>query len=391
MKKENFSKQEQSKQPKLSSEAKQRIEEIDVALEQILAEQMRLKQIYNSRKLGVSDNPLSLEEITKMNQDMLSLNEQKSKLKQEKDVLSEKNVFIRHLAETEAKPLREQYETQKDIYIKVGLLEKLSSGEWGIKAISGQQYVFPTYQEVVAKMNAKTEIMEQKMKQGFVRLQITPFGMKLDDLIAKYKQVILKHHQEGKLFATKKQASDPDEPLKLDENEPVWTWDKYNNADVDETLVYDPKKFTTDNHQGKTKTEILAQRGGFNIILGEDLPNIPRENQGKTIGGRPQIETNQSPDDYLDTLKTNSVYQHESGTTPEEQIIYAILHLEQTNQVIDDFSGNGSTCIQLAGFSPFSGGVPYAYWHRKHFQVNLNRDNSGDCAHDDGARFVVRV
>ncbi|MFH1255509.1 MAG: hypothetical protein V1667_03515, partial [bacterium] len=94
---------------------------------------------------------------------------------------------------------------------------------------------------------------------------------------------------------------------------------------------------------------------------------------------------------YLEMLKTNPQYQNETGMTPEEQIIYAIKHLEQTNQVIDDYSGKGSVSYQLGAFFPASGSVPGASWNRGYRQAYLGRFNPGNSNSGDGVRAWVRV
>ncbi|MBU4299298.1 hypothetical protein KJ636_04610, partial [Patescibacteria group bacterium] len=165
------------------------------------------------------------------------------------------------------KELKEQYENQKEILERVGILEKLSTGEIGIKGIDNKEYAFPEYQEIARRIRENKEILKPKTEQGFNQLLITPFGMKIDDLIKRYKQIILKHHREGKLLATKERPTDPDKPLELDENQPVWVWDKYNNADINGELVYFPKEFSKENHKGKTKQEIIKERGGFSVMF----------------------------------------------------------------------------------------------------------------------------
>ena len=213
----------------------------------------------------------------------------------------------------------------------------------------------------------------------------------------KYQQTILKHHKAGKLLATKEKPTDPDEPLELDETQPVWKWDGYDNADVEGKIVYYPKEFSQ-NHQGKTKKELLKEQGGWNIILIEDLPNIPREGKGKTIGSpstslgaRKQFEANKTPVEYLKTIQTAKQYQNEQGMTPEDQITYAITHLEETNQVIDDYSGKGSVSYQLGAYFATSGDVPDAFWHRDGRLALLGRFVAGYSYSFDGARSVVRV
>lgn len=288
------------------------------------------------------------------------------------------------------KEFQEQYKSQKEILEKIGILEKLSSGEMGIKGIDGKEYVFPKIEKIFKMARENKEVLKTKAEQGFQKLLIVPFGMKLDDLIEKYKQVILRHHKEGKLFAAKKDPKEPDQKLKLDEKQPVYACDKCLNADIKGELVYYPEEFSK-NHQGKTKKEILKERGGFNILLLEDLPNIPREGKGETIGDRKQLEANQTPSEYLNKIQTDQNYQNEQGMTPEDQLAYAITHLEQTNQVIDDYFGNGSISYQLGAYFPASGVVPYAYWDRGSRLACLDWNVPGYRVGFCGVRASVRV
>lgn len=332
-------------------------------------------------------NAQTLEETKKALQRANAL---KIELEQKRDALQEKVWPFENLP---LKELKEQYESQKEILKRVGILEELSTGEIGIKAIDDKEYAFPEYQEIIRRIRENKEVLKTKTKQGFTKLLIVPFGMKLYDLIEKYKQVILKHHEEGKLLATKEKSSDPDEHLKLDLSEPISVEDEYKkDPDISGELVYFPKEFSKENHQGKTKKEILKEKGGFNILLIENLPNIPRQGKGKYIEGRKQLETGQTPNKYLETLKRDPVYQNETGMTLEEYIIYAISHLEQTNQVIDDEFGKGSASFLLGAFSTSSiESVPYTYWNRFTHQTSLTwrSPKHSDCT--DGIRSAVRV
>ena len=123
----------------------------------------------------------------------------------------------------------------------------------------------------------------------------------------------------------------------------------------------------------------------------ENLPNIPRKDNGKEVKSRKQLEAGQSPNQYLETLKTNPIYQNETGMTPEEQIVYAIKHIEQTNQVIDDYSGKGSVSYQLGAFFPADGDVPGAAWSRFTRQVYSGRYTPEFSFSNNGVRGAVRV
>jgi hypothetical protein len=119
-------------------------------------------------------------------------------------------------------------------------------------------------------------------------------------------------------------------------------------------------------------------------------PNIPRAGKGKPIGGRPRIEANKTPKEYLEAIGTGE-YQNESGMTPEEWLMQAITTLEEKNQVIDDWQGKGSIAYNTGAYFPASGRVPYACWGRGIRRAYLDRDDPARGNGGIGARSAVRV
>ncbi|MBI5728721.1 MAG: hypothetical protein HY983_00540 [Candidatus Magasanikbacteria bacterium] len=310
--------------------------------------------------------------------------------------------------------VREQYESQKTIMARLKILEPLADGRLGIKGIDGAEFPLPSYQEVSRRMVEKKEVLGTKVDQGFVKLLLVPFGMPLDKLVTIYRAALQKHFDESKLFYTKKDPYNAEEPLEpiteLNTEGPLWVWNKYNGADADGSLVYYPQKFSATNHGAKTKTELLAGgQPGFTTRLLEDMPNIPRQGQGKTVGSsgheRAQLDTAgtsikgyieqgqtiPNPHEYLKALQTEKQYQHEQGMTPEEQIMYALTHLEETNQVIDDYHGKGSISYQLGAYFPSSEDVPFAYWGRDDRRASLSWFDPGGRVGVCGARSAVGV
>ena len=76
---------------------------------------------------------------------------------------------------------------------------------------------------------------------------------------------------------------------------------------------------------------------------------------------------------------------------PEEQLIYAIQYLEQTNQVMDDWQGKGSISYQVGAYFPASGSVPFAHWGRDRRQAYLD-GSAPEYSHPYiGVRGAVRV
>lgn len=345
------------------------------------------RQEYEELKALKQEYDLEYEKAQQTN-DLLKLKQLRKQLEQKRDALYEKLWTFEALPLSE---LKQQYDNQKEILIQNNILETLSNGKLGIKAIDNKEYAFPSIQDIKKAIQTQKQELRPKTEQGLNHLLIVPFGLKLDDLIDKYKQVILNHYHQGKLLATKENPTDADELLELDETEPVWVWENYHNADISGDLVYFPKQFNQTNHQGQTKQQILEQQGGFNVLLMENEPNIPREHKGKQIHGRKQLETNKTAKEYLEILTTNPQYISETGITPEEHLIYAIQYLEQTNQVIDDFQGKGSLSYQLGAYFPASGNVPDTGWNRDYRQAFLDWYYSGDRYFSVGARGAVRI
>lgn len=276
--------------------------------------------------------------------------------------------------------LKDQYERQKN------LLGNLANE----LAIDGRIYPLPAYEMIKERLEAKQEIIKGKIEQGFTKLLLVPFGLPLDKLIGWYKEELVKHHQQGTLYAARKDPAEQPQPLTLDTTTPVWVWDQYQQADTNGNLLYYPQEFSA-THQGKTKQELIDAGEGWHILLIEELPNIPRATKGITIGGRPQLEANQTPTQYLTSLKTNPAYAHEQGWTSEDWLVYARQRLEETNEVTDDYQGNGSLAYLLGGYFPSTGDLPCAYWSRVNSQAILGRADPGNRVDYYGARAAVGV
>jgi hypothetical protein len=301
---------------------------------------------------------------------------------------------------------KEAYETQAEIFQKVGLLEILpESDKMGIRGIDGKEYPIPSEDQIKEVILKNRETYEPKMNQGFTQIQLTPFGVPLEKLTTILEQSILTHHKTGKLLATKNAPDEPDEPLDLDTANPLYKWDGWidpdapegnRGADVTGKCVYHPNTLETTNHGGHTKSEILATQAGqpwagWEVKLLESNVNIPSEGQGKTIGGRKQLSANQTPTDYLNRLQTDPQYQNEQSLTNEDWLTQFITHLEKTNQVIDDYSGNGKACFLPGSFIPSSRRLGGGYWVRGDRRAVLYGSTPGNRFSSGGLRSAVGI
>jgi len=278
------------------------------------------------------------------------------------------------IGEMNSLKVKEQLEKQIIILQKIGILETLKSGKTlGIAGIDDKEYRVPTLEDILKRSVEKKELLRKKIKQGFTKILLVPFACSLEKIIEKYEEALMAHHNTGQLLATKEKIEEKDEPLELDTTHPINIWNELRDGDIKNSFVYFPTTYNKDNHQGKTKVELLFidDKNAWQIYLMEDMPNIPSSNNGKKIGHRRQIEAGESPVAYLAMLQKNKDYQGEDGFTPEADLIYALFCLEETNQIVNDWQGKGNISCELGAFLVPSNGISWLSWDRDFKRADL--------------------
>jgi hypothetical protein len=282
--------------------------------------------------------------------------------------------------------LREQYEQQIKTLNETGVLEILpNSQEIGIVDIKARECPIPKFEEILARIIPENLVLlERKAEQGFTKLLLVPIGLPLNILTERYKAELLKHDKEGTLLGT------DGAKLELDREDPLFIGEMYQNADISGELVYEPREFTK-NHQGKTKEELIVEKGAWQVTLTEDLPDLPAEGKGQTIAGRKQFEAYKSSEQYLQAMQTDRQYQGEKGFDPESWLTLAITTLHTKNIQIDDWQGQGKVCFLTASYFRSSGDVPHAYWYRDDVRAHLHRNSPSLQPSDRSARSLVEI
>ncbi len=325
--------------------------------------------------------------------------------------------------------LERQYTSQVSLLEQVGILK-----DGVITGIDGKEYSVPTLEQIASRLFERREELETKYDQGFTKLLLVPFGMSLDALQKIFKRFLLSYKQKH-----------PD--FDISTGIPFWTVDS-GKADVGEfpKLVYYPKSFIEDDHQGRTKLQILeeqedslasgkrwtlpptagsatggtasagvAEGGGsgspgwtIHLFQSSDTMNkdflgfapIPRKGEGHTYGEkipRKDFEAGRSPNDYLFALKESPFQPHfpyfeESGMTPEDWIMAFITHLTEMGRPLDDFVNVKESQTWLIG-SLFAGyrKVIRAYWSRGDRHVTWQKGDHTGAASSVGVRTSVIV
>ena len=263
-----------------------------------------------------------------------------------------------------------------------GILETFTESDTrGVRGVDGKEYPVPETEEIQRKLEEKREMIEKKLEQGFTELLLVPFGMPLSKLTLRLKQCILRKHEEGTLISTDGTT------LELDVTNPLHKYEEW----TEDKIYYDIQSFNKNNHQGKTKAEILSvPNSAWQILLVEPNLDIPAQDKGQTIGRRKQLEANLSAEDYLNLIQNDPQYQNETSYSPEAILIQMLQKLQNDNVVINDYQGSGK--ITRCFNSMFaSGNVPSACWNRGSLQASLHSVSTGDRRPDLGSRSSVRV
>lgn len=320
--------------------------------------------------------------------DIVQAKQLKASLEQRKNELKEKLWPFESLGQVE---LERQVEDQSELCSKAGILETLSDGQEGIRDERGNEYPFPSKQEIAERMLDNRELLLEKtatFKNPLVL--ITPFALDPKELVDRYAQQIEEH------FVEDKTTSDPNirfpnpertrlhgvdgEPLELRKDGQNVKFNPGLNS-----LSYFPEWEAQGSNvkptNGITKEQALDLLGGWKISLVENIPLAPERGQGETITKqvkfkdgtkeitRKQVEGGKRAAEQYQLLKQ----QNEADLTIEDQIFHSMYYLETTDSVLDD-DRKTNYCCRIIGNANAHGGVPHAYWRRRPRQAALNGD-----------------
>lgn len=294
--------------------------------------------------------------------------------------------------------LDNEYARTIDALKRTGILNRLpGSNDLGVVGIDGEEYPVPTMQQVVDLFAQNAELVERKALQGFDRLELTPLAISTTHLIDLMRRAIIEHGKDGNIFQTRRCASDPFIPVRVNSEKHVWVWERLGQKlDTDEP-VYFPREYSID-HRGLSKLEVINDRHicavpGWSVGLVESSPVMPHQGEGRTLGGRRQLEIGRSPREYLQTLQADE-YQGETGKTLEDFITKFLVHLETTNEVSNDRKDeNCLWCLGQYIKIEYAECVPTGRWERDIGRVRLDMHRTGNkqCAKSWGCSTVVRL
>lgn len=295
-------------------------------------------------------------------------------------------------------PIESEYARCVTALNYTGILTHLEKSERiGVIGKDGKEYPIPTQEQVAELFAYNIELVGRKVPQGFERLELTPMATPTSFLVEKMKTAILKHAAEGKIYQTRCSLSDPLIPVRVNPEKQVWIWETLRATIETEGFVYFPEEYSS-NHRGQTKLEVVNNEricavSGWSVGLVESLPIMPQRGQGKTLGGRRQLEIGSSPCEYLQTLQMQA-YQGETGKTLEDFITEFLTHLETINEISNDVNDNNALwCLGQYLKVPYAELVPTGRWIRDVGRARLDVHRTGNklCTKSWGVSTTVRL
>ncbi|MCX6744304.1 MAG: hypothetical protein NTX82_02155 [Candidatus Parcubacteria bacterium] len=308
---------------------------------------------------------------------------------QEKPKLTETQERLEKLFE-----LKKQYQEQVKALLETQVIEilpqaseKAGKGILGMYDINGKECPIPTYDEILKRIEANAELLEKKRAQGFTELLLVPFGMKLSELVDRGKDLLRQKSRNGMLQGT------DGEKFPFNDINPIYYRDEFIDVDVKGDLIYEIKKYHPLDHGGKTKAELIKENNGWKIMLLEDMPDLSDLENSKEIAGRKPFKLGQSAKEYLSSQRVYFMYEGEQFTTPEDNLTYLIVHLQNTDQVIDDI--NRITCLNAGSFlkKPTHAKLilPSLRWFKDTGTLFLQSERSDSINNEFAVRSTVKI
>ncbi|MDD5026531.1 MAG: hypothetical protein PHH13_04125 [Candidatus Peribacteraceae bacterium] len=185
----------------------------------------------------------------------------------------------------------------------------------------------------------------RKVQEGFVRVQVVPFGLSPAALERPMDAAIRHYHDQGKLRAMN------GESLEICSVGTVRLRSCFNEGDYGK-MIYAPRCYDSAQHGGKTKKELLesSPHPGWQVFLVQDFK------VGRRIMRRETLRQ-----------ELNHLGRPEQGLSPEAWQSEFLTHITQTEgEVIDSV---GPPCACLGGFLPERYKIPFVYWRGSPPQV----------------------
>jgi hypothetical protein len=282
---------------------------------------------------------------------------------------------------------------------RTGITVRLSkSGSTGVIGTDGKEYPIPTKEKIKELFTRNREFTDKKVLQGFDSLLLTPVAMPTLHLIDLMKEAIIKHGKERNIYQTRLSTYDSLIPVRVNKEKQVWVWETLRQTIETDELVYFSQEYSITSHRGQTKSEVINNERicavpGWSVGLVENLLIMPQQSQGKTLGGRKQLEIGYSPFEYLQMLQMEA-YQGETGKILEDFITQFLTRLETTNEVSNDVDDkNALWCLGQYMKVPYAELVPTGRWHRSvgRVRLDMHRTKNKQCTKNWGASTIVRL
>jgi len=278
----------------------------------------------------------------------------------------------------------------------LGLVEIFTdTKEAGIQGYDGKRYELPEPGELLARINEKREIFEEKLHTfENPRFLLVPLAISIPKLLETYASELMKR-KDSLVFSDGTKEIDEwgntpnwneyDSEHSQNENTPLYSSSKYQTADTDMKYLDEHTSAYKDEEgkeNGKSKAEKVLELGGYSIFLMEDVLDVPKTGTGTQ--GRKTPPAGTTPNNILALLqqanKDNTPLSNERGLYLEEYLTYALTKLIESNIIIDDWDSSKGSNGKITWLTSnyLSGEVPYAYFNRGNRRASVSMSGPWD-------------
>jgi hypothetical protein len=269
-------------------------------------------------------------------------------------------------------------------------------------------YPVPTPDRVADLAAEHFSQYSEKVEQGFTKVLLVPFGAPIEHLLQAYAKVAFEYSKDHRLIRGNERY-EPRDAMSGSKLGAAWRpvletlreaahpkVAEHNDGVSYSANHYYPESYTeAGSESGAFKSDLTASSRlpGWQLLLVEDLPQLPGRGQGETIGGRQQFEATSEVDcdGYFQRLRERAAYRHEVPFTPETWLAYGLTHYVEAGKLIDSDAGGGATPTLLLGALPSRGwqlpGTVKSPWVAHNARISLPHRSQWA----PGLRTAVRV
>lgn len=250
------------------------------------------------------------------------------KIKLSADLLVEKKVIWPYERTLPLRELKRQYNQLVDVFIDVGLIQDLGSGEIGRIGFGNQKLPFPELGTIIKTLREQVPRLRPKMLQGFSQLLIFPdsYAEMVEQKLEQALRIFYNHDPVQNQIKYSKM---------IDQKQTIKRSTRiYPRQDLSKVTFVGSFGGSFDRLKVKKKLQLLTP--GWRVVLAEETLALPKNDTEKTLNHRRQLEKGKTPDHYQSLLHNDQAYRLEEGLSFTDWLTWVMLEASKGIDVLAD-------------------------------------------------------